>query len=112
MATLNPHPDVYGSGELAFVAVLDQPPREQTIDSVPNFARNLATLAAEIEWPVLWVIETTAMIALLVIAALMVEIRDWRGFVALGMALAYFTISAVTGGYLILIKNNTQGDRQ
>lgn len=106
MASLNDHPGVYGSGDLGLVAVLNPPFRKDAIDSLPNFAPSLATLAAEMDWAVLWVIEAITIIAMLALTALMVEVRDWRGFVALGMALAYFTTAAVTGGYLILIKHS------
>jgi len=107
MARLNPHPGVYGSGEYGFVSVLDPPSRKETVHPVPKFVRSLVALAAEIDWAVLWVIEATSIVAMLVLGVLMVEIRDLRSLVALAMALAYFTMAAVTGGYLLLIKNNS-----
>lgn len=107
MARLNPHPNIYDSGEFGFVAVLDPPFQKETIHPVPKFVTSLATLAAEIDWPVLWVIEATTIVAMLVLAFLTVEVRDWRNLVALAIALAYFTIAAATGGYLITIKNNS-----
>ena len=45
--------------------------------------------------------------SMLVLAFLVVEVRDWRNLVGLAMALAYFTIAAITGGYLIMIKDNS-----
>jgi len=107
MARLNSHPGVYGSGDFGFVAVLDPPSRKETIQPVPKFVRSLATLAAEIDWTVLWVIEATTIVAMLVLAVLMIEVRDGRSLVSLAMVLAYFTMAAITGGYLIMIKNNS-----
>lgn len=74
-------------------------------------SRSLRALAAETDHLLLWVIEATTIIAMVALTVLLTQVQDWRPFLATGMMLAYFTMAAVTGAYLILIKNKPREDR-
>jgi hypothetical protein len=105
LRTLNGQPTIYTTGDLGFVSVLDHPSREDILQGRTTVAQNLVTLADKFDRPVLWVVETTAILAMVILSFLFTHVHDWRAFFAVGIVLAYFTVAAVTGGYLILLKN-------
>lgn len=109
MRTLNTQPTVYTTGEFGFVSVLDHPTRDDSRRGPTTVAENLETLAAKFDRPVLWVVEATTIIAMVALSFLLANVHDWRTFFALGIVLGYFTMAAVTGGYLILLKNKPSG---
>jgi len=110
MTRLTGHLDILSSGDLGLIAVLDRA-KPQTINEDSTLLGSLKTLAAETDRTLLCVIEAVTLLAMVTIVFLMTHVHDSRAFLAAGLMLAYFTAAAVTGGYLIMIKNKPAEDR-
>jgi hypothetical protein len=109
MKSINSEHGAYLGGEMGFGAVLDRPAEKVEPAAGSALAQSLATLAVEFDWRVLWAIEVTTIVAIVVMGLLMTYVRDWEHFLAIGMFLAYFTTAGILGGYLISIKKKFEG---
>jgi len=112
MKSINSEPGAYMGGEMGFGAVLDRPADKVEPAAGSSLTQSLATLAVEFDWRVLWAIQITTIIAVVVMALLMTYVRDWRHFVAVGMMLAYFTTAGILASYLISIKKKFEGAKE
>jgi hypothetical protein len=81
---------------------LAQPLPSQTLDE------SLRALADMLNYPLLWVIEMMTVVSLVACTALIFKAASWKPVVASMAIVAYSTLAACAGGYLILIKRQSR----
>jgi hypothetical protein len=88
-------------GAAAARGSLAQPLPSETLDE------SLRTLADMLNYALLWVIEIMTVVSLVAFAVLIFKATSWKPVVASMAIVAYSTVAACAGGYLILIKRQS-----
>jgi hypothetical protein len=94
----------------AMPAVDDETPELLEADWATTLSDSLKTIANEVSHSTLWGLFSIALIATVMALFMLLKVHEWQHFAALTIAIAFLTMTACTGGYLLSIK--TGGEKR
>ena len=94
----------------AMPAVADETPELLKPDRAGTLSDSLNSIANEASHLTLWGLLSVALIASVMALFMLLKTHEWQHFVALTIAIAFLSVTACTGGYLLSIK--TEGEKR